>query len=302
VFIAGEDVSTGGVFGVTRGIVEKFGSNRIRNTPISEAAIIGLGIGAALTGMRPVVEIMFMDFIACCMDQIVNQAAKIHYMFGGKMTVPMVIRTPAGAGLGAGPQHSQCLEVLFAHIPGLKVVMPSTPYDAKGLLISSIRDDGPVLFVEHKRLYGVKGEVPDDRYTVPIGKGDIKREGKDITIVAISYMVREALGAAKELEKQGISAEIVDPRTISPLDKEIILESVRKTGKLLIVHEAVKNFGFGAEVAAVVAEEAFDYLDAPVVRVGAPFTPVPFSKKAEEAYIPSKEKIAQVAKRALGKQ
>jgi pyruvate dehydrogenase E1 component beta subunit len=299
VFIAGEDVVTGGVFGVTRGISDKFAEQRIRNTPISESAIVGLGIGAALTGLRPVVEIMFMDFIACCMDQIVNQAAKITYMFGGKTNVPMVIRTPGGAGLGAGPQHSQCLEVLFAHIPGLKVVVPSTPYDAKGLLTSSIRDNGPVIFVENKRLYGLKGEVPDESYAVPIGKGEIKKEGKDITIVAISYMVMEALAAARDLEKEGISVEVVDPRTISPLDKEMILASVKKTGKLLIVHEAVKNYGFGAEVAAMVAELAFDYLDSPIVRLGAPFTPVPFSKKAEQEYIPSKEKISRAVKEIL---
>ena len=299
VFIAGEDVATGGVFAVTRGIFEKFGEKRIRNTPISESAIIGLGIGSALTGLRPVVEIMFMDFIACCMDQIINQAAKIKYMFGGKMNVPMVVRTPGGAGLGAGPQHSQCLETLFAHIPGLKVVAPSTPYDAKGLLISSIRDNNPVIFVENKILYGVKGEVPEDSYTIPIGKGDIKKEGEDITIVAISYTVGKALEAANDLEKEGIKAEVVDPRAISPLDKETIVESVKKTGRLLIVHEAVKEYGFGAEVAAVVAEEAFDYLDSPITRVGAPFMPVPFGKGAEKMYIPGKEKIVSEAKKML---
>ncbi len=282
VFIAGEDVASGGVFAVTQGILEKFGGKRIRNTPISESAVIGLGIGAALTGLRPVVEIMFMDFMACCMDQIVNQAAKMKYMFGGKMSVPMVVRTPAGAGLGAGPQHSQCLEVLFAHIPGLKVVMPSTPYDAKGLMISSIRDDNPVLFVENKMLYRVKGEVPEESYAIPIGKADVKRTGKDITIVATSHMVGTALKAAAELEKEGVDAEIIDPRTISPLDKGAILESVEKTGTLLVVHEAVRNFGFGAEVAAIVSEEGFDFLDAPIMRIGAPFMPVPFSKPAAD--------------------
>ena len=299
VFIAGEDVASGGVFAVTRGIFQKFGEKRILNTPISESAIVGLGIGAALTGLRPVVEIMFMDFIGCCMDQIMNQAAKIRYMFGGKMSVPMVIRTPGGAGLGAGPQHSQCLEVLFAHIPGLKVVLPSTPYDAKGLMISAIRDDNPVVFVENKVLYGAKGEVPEEPYTIPIGKGEVKKTGEDITIVAISSMVRKALEAADELEKEGVKAEVVDPRTISPLDIEIILESLKKTGRLLIVHEAVKNYGFGAEVAAVVSEEAFDYLDAPIVRVAAPFMPVPFSKGAEDNYIPSKEKIVLATKKML---
>jgi pyruvate/2-oxoglutarate/acetoin dehydrogenase E1 component len=299
VFIAGEDVVTGGVFAVTRGIFERFGEKRIVNTPISESAIIGLGIGSALTGLRPVVEIMFMDFIGCCMDQLINQAAKIRYMFGGKMSVPMVVRTPEGAGLGAGPQHSQCLEALFAHIPGLKVVIPSTPYDAKGLLISSIRDDNPVIFVENKMLYAVKGEVPEEPYTIPLGKGEVKREGEDITIVGVSYTVREALAAADELDNEGIRAEVIDLRTISPLDKETILGSLQKTGRLLIVHEAVKNGGFGAEVAAVVAEEAFDYLDAPIVRIGAPFMPVPFSKKAEQNYIPNKEKIISAAKEML---
>ena len=299
VFIAGEDVVSGGVFAVTRGIFQEFGEKRILNTPISESAIVGLGIGAALTGLRPVVEIMFMDFIGCCMDQIMNQAAKIRYMFGGKMSVPMVIRTPGGAGLGAGPQHSQCLEALFAHIPGLKVVLPSTPYDAKGLMISAIRDDNPVVFVENKVLYGAKGEVPEEPYTIPIGKGEVKKTGEDITIVAISSMVRKALEAADELEKEGVKAEVVDPRTISPLDIEIILESLKKTGRLLIVHEAVKNYGFGAEVAAVVSEEAFDYLDAPIVRVAAPFMPVPFSKGAEDNYIPSREKIVLATKKML---
>ena len=299
VFIAGEDVASGGVFAVTQGILEKFGGRRIRNTPISESAVIGLGIGAALTGLRPVVEIMFMDFIACCMDQIVNQAAKMKYMFGGKMSVPMVVRTPAGAGLGAGPQHSQCLEVLFAHIPGLKVVMPSTPYDAKGLMISSIRDDNPVLFVENKMLYRVKGEVPEESYAIPIGKADVKRTGKDITIVATSHMVGTALKAAAELEKEGVDAEIIDPRTISHLDKGAILESVEKTGRLLVVHEAVRNFGFGAEVAAIVSEEGFDFLDAPIMRIGAPFMPVPFSKPAEDRYIPSVGEIVSGVKRTL---
>ncbi|MBW1931105.1 MAG: alpha-ketoacid dehydrogenase subunit beta [Deltaproteobacteria bacterium] len=299
VFVAGEDVAGGGVFAVTRGILEKFGEKRIRNTPISESAIVGLGIGAALTGLRPVVEIMFMDFIGCCMDQIINQAAKIRYMFGGKMSVPMVIRTPEGAGLGAGPQHSQCLEILLAHIPGLKVVMPSTPYDAKGLMISSIRDNNPVIYIEHKLLYRVKGEVPEEAYSIPIGKADIKRAGEDVTIVAVSYMVKVALEAAAGLEKEGINAEVVDPRTISPLDKDTILESVKKTGRLVIVHEAVKDYGFGAEVAAIVAQEAFDFLDAPIVRIGAPFMPVPFSKLSEASYVPGKDRIVSEVRKMV---
>jgi len=299
VFIAGEDVITGGEFGVTHGIAERLGEKRIRNTPISESAIVGLGIGSALTGLRPVVEIMFMDFILCCMDQIINQAAKIRYMFGGHMNVPMVIRTPSGAGLGAGPQHSQCLEALLAHIPGLKVVLPSTPYDAKGLMTSSIRDDNPVIFVENKMLYGMKGDVPDEPYAIPLGKSDVKREGENITIVAISSMVSRVLEAANDLEKEGIKAEVVDPCTINPLDKETIIKSVKKTGRLLIVHEAVKNYGFGAEVAAIVAEEAFDFLDTPIVRIGAPFMPVPFSKSAEGNYVPSKEKIVSEVKKMV---
>jgi len=299
VFVVGEDVETGGSFAVTRGILERFGKKRILNTPISEAAIVGLGVGAALTGLRPVVEIMFMDFIGCCMDQIINQAAKMKYMFGGQMNVPMVIRTPEGAGLGAGPQHSQCLEMLVAHIPGLKVVMPSTPHDAKGLMVSAIRDDNPVIFIEHKKLYAIKGEVPEESYSIPIGKAEVKKSGQDVTIVAISYMVNRALEVADELGKEGVSVEVIDPRTISPLDKETILESVRKTGKLLTVHEAVRNYGFGAEVAATVAEEGFDFLDAPIARIGAPFMPVPFSKKLEEAFVPSKDKIISEVRRLL---
>lgn len=299
VFIAGEDVETGGIFGVTRGLLEKFGKERVRNTPISEFAIIGLAIGSALTGLKPVVEIMFIDFIGCCMDQIVNQAAKVKYMFGGKKSVPMVVRTQGGAGSGAGPQHSQSLEVWFAHVPGLKVVLPSTPYDAKGLLIASIRDDNPIIFIENKMLYADKGEVPEGDYMIPIGKADIKREGQDITIVAISQMVKKSLEAARKLEEDGIKAEVIDPRTICPLDMETILGSLKKTGKLLIVHEAVKNYGFGAEVAARVVEEAFDLLDAPIVRIGAPFMPVPFSKPLEDNYIPSRERIILEVKRML---
>ncbi len=300
VFFAGEDVEIGGVFGVARGLFEKFGKDRIRNTPISESAIIGLATGSALTGLRPVVEIMFFDFICCCMDQIVNQAAKMRYMFGGKMNVPMVIRTQGGAGFGAGPQHSQCLEGWFMHVPGLKVAVPSTAKDAKGLLITAIRDDNPVLFIEHKMLYGKKGDVPTEPYTIPFGAADIKRQGKDVTIVATLAMVHKALAAAEELAKEGIEAEVIDPRTLIPLDEERIIESVKKTHRLVIVHEEVKQAGSGAEIAAIVAEKAFDYLDAPIMRVAAPFIPVPFSPNLEIEYIPSDAKIIAAVKEVVG--
>ena len=246
VFVIGEDVGlSGGAFSATRGLLEEFSEKRVRDTPISESAIVGLATGAAAAGLRPVVEIMFMDFMTLCMDQVINQMAKMSYMFGGQSKVPMVIRTPCGAGLNAGPQHSQCLEALFAHIPGLKVVMPSTPYDVKGLLKSSIRDDNAVIFVENKALHAISGEVPEGEYTIPLGKGDIKREGKDVTVVATSRMVHQSLVAAQELEEEGIDIEVIDPRTINPLDREIILTSLEKTSRLVIAHEAVKAFGIG---------------------------------------------------------
>jgi pyruvate dehydrogenase E1 component beta subunit len=300
IYIAGEDVGVyGGIFGVTAGLLDKFGDKRVRDTPITESAIIGTAVGAAACGLRPVIELMFVDFIGVAMDQLFNQAAKIKYMFGGKAKIPMVLRASCGAGIGAAAQHSQCLESWFMHIPGLKVVMPSTPYDAKGLLISSIRDDNPVVFLEHKLLYAKEGEVPEGEYTVPLGKADIKREGKDITIVATAQMVYLALSAAEKLAADGISVEVVDPRTLSPLDEETILASVRKTHRLVIVHEEVKFAGSGAEIAAIVAEKAFDRLDAPILRVAAPFVPVPFSPALEKEFIPSEEKIIQAVKTVM---
>ena len=285
VFIVGEDVGLpGGAFGATRGLVDRFGPERVIDTPISEAAIMGLAAGAASNGLRPVVEIMFMDFMTMCMDGVVNQIAKMRYMFGSQFSMPLVIRTPAGAGLHAGPQHSQSLEAWFAHIPGLKVVMPATPYDVKGILKAAIRDDNPVLVIEHKGLHALKGEVPEQEYVLPIGKAFTKRQGTDVTIVATSRMVHEALKAAEELEKRGISVEVIDLLSISPWDKSAVFESVSKTHRLVIAQEAVKNFGAGSEIAATVAEEILDELDAPIIRVGAPFVPVPFA--LEEVYLP----------------
>jgi len=292
VYICGEDVGIfGGCFGVTAGLIDEFGPERVRDTPISETAIVGHSVGAAAAGMRPIPEIMFIDFMAVCLDELFNQAAKMRYMFGGKAKIPIVLRTPCGAGIGAAAQHSQSLEAWFTHMPGIKVVMPSTPADAKGLMIAAVRDDNPVMYIEHKQLLGMTGEVEEGEYIVPIGKADVKREGKDVTIVAWSWMVQKALAAAETLAEKGISAEVVDPRTLVPLDKEAILKSVEKTGKLVIVHEAVKTGGFGGEIAAMVTEEGFDYLDAPIKRVTAPDTPIPFSPVLEAAYLPNEEKI-----------
>jgi len=302
IYVAGEDVGVyGGIFGVTAGLLDQFGEKRVRDTPITESAIIGTAVGAAAGGLRPVIELMFVDFIGVSMDQLYNQAAKIKYMFGGKAEIPMVLRATCGAGIGAAAQHSQCLEAWFMHIPGLKVVMPSTPYDAKGLLISSIQDNNPVVFLEHKMLYGVEGDVPEGTYSIPLGKADIKREGEDVTVVATARMVHFALSAAEKLSAEGISIEVVDPRTLSPLDEDTILESVKKTHRLVIVHEEVKFAGSGAEIAAIVAEKAFDDLDAPILRVAAPFTPVPFSPPLEEEFIPSEEKIIDAVKTVTGK-
>jgi pyruvate dehydrogenase E1 component beta subunit len=302
IYVAGEDVGVyGGIFGVTGGLLDQFGDKRVRDTPITESAIVGTAVGAAAAGLRPVIELMFVDFIGVALDQLYNQAAKMKYMFGGKAKLPITLRATCGAGMGAAAQHSQCLEAWFMHIPGLKVVMPSTPYDAKGLLISAIRDDNPVVFLEHKMLYGTQGEVPEESYAIPLGKADVKREGQDITVVATAMMVGRALSAAEKLAGNGISLEVVDPRTLSPLDEETILNSVKKTHRLLIVHEEVKFAGSGAEIAAMVAEKAFDYLDAPIVRIGAPFTPVPFSPPLEQEFIPSEEKIIQAAKKMMGK-
>lgn len=298
VFVIGEDVGgPGGAFSATKGLLESYGPMRVKDTPISESAIVGLALGAAMQGLRPVAEIMFSDFLAVCMDQIVNQMAKARYIFGGMYTLPVVIRTTCGGGFNAGPQHSQCLESWFAHVPGLKVVMPATPYDVKGLLKSSIRDDNPVLFIENKALYSMKGEIPEEEYLVPIGKADVKRTGSDVTVVATSRMVHQALEAAGALAAEGIEAEVIDLRTISPLDKETIFESVEKTSRLVIAHEAVKAFGIGAEIAAMVCEEMIDRLDAPIARVGAPFVPVPFN--LENAYLPNAEDVAGAVRKTV---
>jgi acetoin:2,6-dichlorophenolindophenol oxidoreductase subunit beta len=300
IYIAGEDVGIfGGCFGVTAGLLEEFGPERVRDTPITESAIIGTAVGAAACGLRPVVEIMFVDFIGVCMDQLFNQAAKMKYMFGGKAKLPLTLRAPIGAGFGGAAQHSQSLEAWFMSVPGLKVVIPSTPYDAKGLLISAIRDDNPVVYLEHKMLYTVEGEVPDGAYTVPIGKADVKREGKDVTVIATAAMVHKSLAVAEKLAADGISVEVVDPRTLSPLDEETILNSVYKTHRLVIVAEDVKFAGSSAEIAAMVAEKAFDRLDAPILRVAAPFCPIPFTPPLEMEYIPSEEKITKAIKTVM---
>jgi len=300
VFIMGEDVAIyGGAYAVTRGLHEKFGEERVRDTAISEAAIVGAGLGAAMTGLRPVVEIMYVDFMGIAMDQLNNQIAKVRYMFGGKVKVPLVIRTEGGCGRTLGAHHSQSLEAWFTHIPGVKVVMPSTPYDAKGLLKSAIREDNPVVYIEHKMLYNTKGPIPEGEYLIPLGKADIKKSGTDVTIIAYSRMVLFALEAAKELEKQGISVEVVDPMTLAPLDMETILTSVKKTHKVVIVHEACKTGGFGAEISAKIMESAFDYLDAPVVRVCGADVPMPKAPNLEKLAIPSKEGIISAVKELM---
>jgi len=295
----GEDVGNfGGLFGGTKGLLQEFGPERVRDTPISEAALIGAGVGAALTGMRPMVEIQFVDFTACAMDQIVNQAAKIRFMLGGKANVPLVIRTPYGSGLKLASQHSQSLEAWFVHTPGLLVAMPSTPYDVKGLLVTALRDPNPVVFLEHKLLYPTRGPVPEEQYTIPFGRADVKRAGTDVTIVATGLMVSKSLAAADLLVAEGIRAEVVDPRTLVPLDKATIIESVKKTGRLVVVHEAVKRGGFGAEVAGIIAEEAFDYLDGPIKRVAGKNVPIAFNEVLEKKAVPDVEDIA-VAARSL---
>lgn len=292
VYVAGEDVGKfGGGLGVTLGLFEEFGPKRVRDTPLSETAIVGHAVGAAMAGLRPVVEIMFNDFLGIVMDELGNQAAKARYMFGGKARVPMVLRASCGAGIRAAAQHSQSLEAWCAHVPGLKIIMPSTPADAKGLIIAAIRDDNPVVYLEHKILLNITGEVPEGEYVVPIGKADVKRQGSDVTLVSWSAMVQPCLDAAEMLASEGVNAEVIDLRTIVPLDKEAIFESLGKTGKLVIVHEAVRTAGFGAEIAAIVADEGFDLLDAPIKRVTAPDTPVPFSPTLEDAYLPNAEKI-----------
>lgn len=298
VFLIGEDLGVyGGAFGATAGLIQQFGDMRVIDTPISEAGIAGACIGAALTGFRPVGEIQFMDFVTLSMEQLVLQAAKIRFMFGGKARVPFVLRMPAGSGTGAAAQHSESLENWFVHVPGLKVVMPSTPYDVKGLLIAAIEDDNPVIFVEHKLLYKVKGPVPEEMYRVPLGKSHVVRPGRDVTIVATSIMVQRSLQAAEQLAKEGIEVEIVDPRTLRPLDDEPILDSVVKTGKVLIVHEAVKMSGFGAEIAARIAESsAFDYLEAPIRRLAGLEIPIPYNRTLEYHAVPQVENIVAEAR------
>lgn len=300
VFIFGEDISIGygggGIFGATRGLAEKFGPERVIDTPLSEIAISGAALGAALVGLRPIAEIMFGDFMSIIMDQLVNNVAKMRWVLNDKVDVPIVYRTAYGAGIGAGFHHSQSFEAWIAHVPGLKVAMPSDPADAKGLLKAAIRDNDPVIFMEHKLLYKrMRGPVPEEEYLIPLGKGDIKRPGEDITIIATGAMVRAALQAAEDLEKRGVEAEVIDPRTIQPFDEELILSSVKKTGRAIIVHEAPVFGGFGGEIAGILADKGIDYLDGPVKRVGAPFTPLPNWIKMEEYYLPNAEKIVTTA-------
>jgi pyruvate dehydrogenase E1 component beta subunit len=301
VFLIGEDIGVyGGAFGVSAGLIDEFGPERIIDTPISEAGITGACIGAALTGMRPVGEIQFMDFITLAMEQLVLQAAKIRFMFGGKAKVPLVLRTPAGSGTGAAAQHSQSLENWFVHVPGLKVVMPSTPYDAKGLLRAAIYDDNPVIFVEHKLLYKTKGPVPEEPYEIPLGESKVVREGDDLTIVATSIMVKRSLEAAERLAQEGIQVEIIDPRTLKPLDMAPIEASVKKTGRALVVHEAVKTGGFGGEVVArIVESEAFDYLEAPVRRLAGLDIPIPYNRTLEYHTVPQVENIVDEARKLV---
>lgn len=300
IIIMGEDVGiAGGVRGVTKGLYEEFGEERVRDTPISEATIAGVGVGCAITGLRPVVEIMYSDFLGICMDEVMNKMAKWRYMHGGVMKVPMVLRTSCGGGFGGAAEHSQCLEALFMHIPGLRVVFPSTPYDAKGLLKTLLREDNPSLFFEHRLLYRTKGNVPSEEYYLPLGKADIKKEGKDVTVVAIAMQVFNALAAAKKMEEEGIGVEVIDPRTVAPLDKETILRSVEKTGRLVIVEEGVKTGGVGAEIAATVAEEGLYLLRAPVRRVAALDLPLPYSPPMEKYVLPNADKVIEAIKTVM---
>ncbi|MGI9327541.1 MAG: alpha-ketoacid dehydrogenase subunit beta [Pseudomonadales bacterium] len=295
VFVAGEDVRVGGPFGTEANLLAKYGEKRIVNTAISEQALTGLGVGAAAVGLRPIIEIMIMDFVTVAMDQIVNQMAKMKYMLGGKPVLPIVVTTHAGVDSSSAAQHSGSLEAWFCHVPGLKVLMPSNAYDAKGLLISAIRDDNPVIFVSNKKCLQTSCEVPDEAYTVPLGVCKVVREGEDITLVATGRMVHDALDAAEQLQAAGISAEVIDPRTLSPLDTSTIIKSVRKTSRAIVAQEAVRSCGVGAEIAATIADEAFDFLDAPVKRIGAPFSPVPFGPILEAEYLPNVEDIMAAA-------
>ncbi len=287
----------GGPFGVTQGLFTKFGEERVRDTTIAEAGFFGAAVGAAMTGLRPIVELMYVDFAGVCFDQLMNQAAKVRYMFGGKQKVPMVVRTVVGAGFRAGSEHSQTLYSLYTHIPGLKVVAPYDAYDAKGLLLSSIQDDDPVIFMEHKRLYMTKCEVPDDLQPIPLGKGRIRKSGKDITIIAIQRMNLFAEEAAKKLENESISCEIIDPRTYSPLDEELIYESVKKTGKVIVVDESNPKCSLASEITSLISEKCFSYLKCPIIKITAPHTPVPFSPPMEDYYIPSSNKIINAVKK-----
>lgn len=293
-FIAGEDVAgAGGVFGSYRGMLDEFGKSRIVDTPISEEGIIGLGVGAAATGLRPIVDIMFMDFIGECMDEITNQMAKMRYMFGGSAKLPITVLTMSGGGISMAAQHSQSLEAWLCHLPGLKVVAPATPYDVKGLIVSAARDDNPVFVLLNKLSLRNRGEVPEEDYAIPLGQGKVVREGKDLTIITYSRMLSESMAAAETLQEVGYDAEVLDLRSLQPLDSDLIIESVQKTQRAVVVHEAVRFGGFGGEIVAQIQELAFDYLDAPIVRVGAPFSPVPFSPVLEQAYLPNAAKIVE---------
>jgi acetoin:2,6-dichlorophenolindophenol oxidoreductase subunit beta len=295
-----DDEAWGGVLGVTKGLVQEFGRDRILDTPITEAGYVGAAMAAAATGLRPIAELMFNDFIGCCLDQVMNQGAKFRYMFGGKAQVPVVIRTMHGAGFRAAAQHSQSLYALFTHIPGIKVVVPSTPYEAKGLLLAAIEDNDPVIFFEDKILYNMTGEVPEEYYTIPLGKADIKREGTDLTIVAIGKQVHTALQAAEQLAKKGIEVEVVDPRSLSPLDEGTILSSVSKTNRLIIIDEANPRCSIATDIAALVADKGFDLLDAPIKRITGPHTPVPFSPVLEDLYLPTPQKVIEVVSELIG--
>jgi pyruvate/2-oxoglutarate/acetoin dehydrogenase E1 component len=300
-FLAGEDVGlAGSVFRIYKGLYEEFGPKRVIDSPISEAGLIGLGVGAGATGLKPMIDIMFSDFIGECMDEIANQLAKTRYMFGGKIKLPVTILTMGGGGINLAAQHSQSLEAWLCHIPGLKVMMPATPYDVKGAIIAANRDDNPVFVIMNKASLGITGEVPEEPYAVNIGEAVVRREGSNFTIVAIGRMMHEAMTAAEMLEKDGIDVEVIDPLTLQPLDTETILTSVRKTHRALVVHEAVRFGGIGAEIAATIQENAFDDLDAPVGRIGAPFSPVPFSPPLEQAYLPNAQKIADGVKSLIG--
>jgi pyruvate dehydrogenase E1 component beta subunit len=299
VYLFGEDVALGGPFGVTKGLADRFGVHRVVNTPISEATVMGIAIGAATAGLRPVVEIMFIDFITLAMDQLVNHAAKLHYMSGGQLRIPVTLRVQCGISGAMGAHHSQSLEAWLCHVPGLKVVMPANPGDARGLLKSAIRDDNPVVFIEHRGLYWSKGEVPEKDATLPIGKASVLREGEHVTLVALANLVAGALAAADELAGEGISAEVIDPRSLSPLDVETIANSVRKTGRLVVIHEAVEQGGVGGEIIAQVQKSAFYHLDAPIQRVAAPFAPVPAGPTLERSFLPDKTRIVQKVRALL---